>query len=497
MSDADLNSNKSASEPDWLATAWAPPKGDPARRALSESASNAKKLWQEWAHKAMTAIATADTEALNELKASGFFPERGVNPPKRHEGWFMSAFLINGMKSLTALVSVFPHLADQTPTLAQVFEISERQKLDLRRWEEAMAYLPNARDPWREFVSYGQSSPSFMVDAGFKIARRGLKSGWLSQEGLNAGKQPMGVAIAVLCVKRILFSNARSQGGVDDAFALLKEIHAASRAHGAARPRSQDLDMALKKILGSALTVGHAVESLQPAFDLIDLQWEKSVSSITARSIADASVKTPLNATAQQTAALNALASSYVGFMIRSQKPEAIRLLASKGLLDDSPILSWGQVENPLMARWHWKQATAKAGRPVDMSKRFESIREKIETSDAADENKQLWLSWLDADPTEAPAEARINLPSRKALSAGALAIALVDNWNDAAPFCQALVDAGVDLNRALAQAASFANPTEMKRAMSRPWLGALLERQALSASTSASAKLAAPKIRM
>lgn len=289
-----------------------------------------------------------------------------------------------------------------------------------------MAHLPcpDGR-PWRELARFGDTSPSFMVSVGFKILRRGLKSGWLSQEELLAGARPLAIEFARIC------SNALNRAGkgyeeAQDASAAIAEIYQAARARGAQRPKSQTSDMDLRQSLMGALTNGRSIQELQPAFDLMDLSWEKKISAIAARAIKEASDEKPLNAAAQPAAALEALRGSFVGSMMRSQRPEAIKELGSRGLLDDCVITVWRQIENPLKARRHWVEAHEAAGRPVDMSKRFANLRSNIEACDAPEEQKGQWLSWLEQTPAAMPAESRINLPFKERLSAGALAFAMI-----------------------------------------------------------------------
>lgn len=499
MSDPSVPStpSDSASEPSWLTRAWSPPKVDKSSSAMmGEMKRDSATLWEALDAQALKAIEAGDEAALLALKDQGFFPERGAHPPGCSEGWFLEAFMRKGMKGLMPLVSVFRQQSREIPSLSDALSRARALDYSIPRLEEAMAHLPNAKGPWREFARYGQTDINFMFQVGFKIARRGLRSGWLGQEELGAGKVPVAVKLMGLCVQAVTLerqSRPSNKREAADARALVGEIVKIARAGGAGRPRSKDGDAELRKGLRVALIAGEPIESIQPAFDLIDLEWRKPVFKITFSAIAQANADSPLNNAAQAKAALAALSESFVGAMMRSQRPEAIETLAREGLLGDLPVTVWRQCENPLKARRHWVEACEAAGREVDMSKRFDGLRRSIEECDAPEEKKALWLSGFEQTPGGMPAEPRINLPFKDTLSVGALALALIADWKTAQPMCEALANAGVDLERALKQSETL---LDVKHARSHPWMGPLIERQAL-ALAAGPGRGASPKIRM
>lgn len=471
-----------------LATAWAPPRADPALgekvrsspAMLAKMANDSAGLWVILRDSAAKAIKAGDQEALEKLKESGFFPERGQKMPGFHEDWWTGAFMAGGMKGLMALLNVFTQQASETPKLSSILARAGGFGHSIARLEEAMAYLPNSGGPWREIAGLsGSMRDEFMAKAGLVLVRRGLKSGWLGQRELNAGKNPVAIRLMAYCVGAL---TQRVRGAVseadfrEDALALIGEIHAASRAGGEPRPTSKELDSDLLRELHQALRSGIPVNQLQPAFDLIDQQWRHKISDITAKAIARASHEEPLNLTAQTMAAALTLGASNVGAILTSGRREGVAQLADLGLLDAAPITEWRQIENPLKARWHYLEAKALAGREIDMSKRFGKITQSIEACDASEEQKKQWLSELDAFPAEPPKESRIHLPFRAEISPVALFVALTGDFEGSRGAMGDLADRGFSIKEGVEQAARwFENG---KRAQKASWLPALIERQ-------------------
>lgn len=483
-----------SAEPSWLASAWAPPEGDRAlRSSLGRSQKEAKALWAAWVERAVGAIDAGDAAAMMELKERGFFPERGYALPGGHDGWWLSAFLRNGMKGLMPLLSAFPQQIDQTPALSVIFERAQAFDHSLPRLEEAMAHLPCASgSPWRELSRFGASAPHFMSKAGVKLIRRGLKSGWLGQKELNEGARPLAIELTRLTVEAL--RRADGEGEARVAREALADIHRVSRAGGAPRPKSEAADMGLWAELTRALSNGHPPSAVQPAFDLMNLRWQKPISQIAREAVREAAEASPMNIAAQPAAAASALRESFVGAMISSRDPAAIAELARLGLLDETPFTLWRQIENPLKARRHWVEARAAAGRPVDMAKRFASLRSSIELCDAPEEQKARWIEQLNEEPEGMPAEPRVSLPFKQSLSPGALILGLVPVGSSSAlRLAQALCEAGIEVGRSIDQAEKFFGLKDLR---SIPGMRALIERQALEAETAAAGR-SAPRLRM
>lgn len=445
-------------------------------RALAELSQASKKLWEGWNKRAASAIAAGDAEALQTLREEGFFPSTGARPPGCHENWWMSAFMMGGIKGVSALATVFPQQAHEAPTVEQALAGAKGYGYSRARLEEALRGLPFQGSPWRAFVALDESMlRELMGNSGADIMEDALESGWLSAKELNAGKSPLAISLSVFFAGA-LTSRPPPKGDESSYRAtcarLLVKVCETSLAAGGPSGSGGSVDLISR--LNTALRWGYPVEALQPAFDLAKREWREPLSKMAAPYL----TKAPGDAKSQANAALIGLSMSSLGELLRGAHPGNIGKAAGLGLLDVVTITVDVLVEHPLKARRHWVEATAKAGRPIDMSKRFDRIASVIEASSAPAKQKEDWLALLSESPSDFPSERVLTVPTVMGLSPVAMAIKITQSPEALQSVLTELSERGFNLREGVEQATLWLDSGTRLAGMR--WLKPLLERQEL-----------------